>query len=389
MRKIIISAVLVLLLAATGCYQIPIFYPVDWGTEESEDPTITDMSWFKDPGAVEYTLSTVGDIRGLAELVNAGQDFKGKTINLSSSTYDFSAFPGFQIGGGDRFDTSAEKGSAKTFAGTLNGNGAIIRGLSINGGGTGADDDASFGFIAIAENASINNLVFEDCTVTSNTSATGVAVGYALDSNISNITVKNSSVSSAEAAGAVIGRLYTTGGGNTYTIENCQNIGTSVTVTPSYHAGGIVGYVNPGPIDINTPTEVPTDTVKLIGNEVDLTNGAAISSTNTTENQISAAGGITGSVTMHDASSLAVVFEDNTIRLNSTDQIKASGSPASYVHIGYLYGYERSNEDVDNINIPASAGNKLVLNGVETTIVGPSASVKDGETYHVIYPAEV
>lgn len=376
-KKIIIAVTIVLLIAATGCYQIPVYLP-PFGLDK--DTTATDTSWYK-ASSKNYSLSTVGDIRGLAALVDAGEDFAGKTINLKRGTYDFSDYPDFQIGGGDRFDSNAEKGSANTFSGTLNGNNAVIRGLSINGDGTGKEDDSSFGFIAIAENASINDLVFEDCTVSSNASATGIAVGYALDSNISGITVKNSSVQGAEAVGAVIGRLYTTGGGNTYTIENCRNIGTSVMVDESYHAGGIVGYINPGVIDINTPTTIKNDTVMVIGNEVDLTNGARIEAECHNESIVSA-GGITGSVTMHDENDLAVVFEDNTIKLNSNDQIEASGGTT--VYRGYLYGYERSNKPADNISIPNTAGNSLVLDGEETMIVGPSSAVKDGEKYHII-----
>ena len=193
--------------------------------------------------------------------------------------------------------------------------------------------------------------------------------------------MKNSSVQGAEAVGAVIGRLYTTGGGNTYTIENCRNIGTSVMVDGSYHAGGIVGYINPGVIDINTPTTIENDTVMVIGNEVDLTNGARIEA-ECHNGSIVSAGGITGSVTMHDENDLAVVFKDNTIKLNSSDQIEASGGTT--VYRGYLYGFERSYKPAENIIIPNTDGNRLVLGGEETMIVGPSSAVKDGEKYHII-----
>lgn len=152
-------------------------------------------------------------------------------------------------------------------------------------------------------------------------------------------------------------------------------------VDGSYHAGGIVGYINPGVIDINTPTTIENDTVMVIGNEVDLTNGARIEAEGHNGSIVSA-GGITGSVTMHDENDLAVVFKDNTIKLNSSGQIEASGGTT--VYRGYLYGFERSYKPVENISIPNTAGNRLVLDGVETMIVGPDSAVQDGETYHII-----
>ena len=99
------------------------------------------------------------------------------------------------------------------------------------------------------------------------------------------------------------------------------------------------------------------------------------------EKSIVSAGGITGSVTMHDATDLDVDFKDNTIKLNSNDQIEASGGT---VYRGYLYGFERSYELVDNIRIPNTDGNRLVLGGVKTMIVGPNSEVQKGDTYHII-----
>ena len=80
-KEIIIAVTIVLLIAATGCYQIPVYLP-PFGLDK--DTTATDTSWYK-ANSKNYSLSTVGDIRGLAALVDAGEDFAGRIMERKAA----------------------------------------------------------------------------------------------------------------------------------------------------------------------------------------------------------------------------------------------------------------------------------------------------------------
>ena len=372
MRKTLVFS-LVVLFALTSCYQtIPIFYPVERPTVEETEP---DTSWFDDTKATEYKVNSVGDIRGLADLVRAGVEFEGKKIELQPGTYDFSDMPGFQVGSGNRYSgTETPDENTHVFRGEFDGNGAVISGLVINGGGIGSEDDGAYGFFGLVEDANIHDLVFENCHVTSSASSTGIAVGYAYDSSFSNIMVRNSTVQGSESAGAIVGRMYTSDEAATYTIENNQVINTSVVVDGSFHAGGIIGYANAG----------SASTIVLRNNTVDLTGGATITSRNA--DGLATAGAIAGSIAgKYDGTTTtaAVEFVDNTIILNDSTQISASGN--SYFR-GYLFGYYTAQLDLgERLVIEASENNTLTLNGTTTTIVSPKADpVAEGTTYNII-----
>ncbi|MCR5131751.1 MAG: hypothetical protein K6C10_09885 [Prevotella sp.] len=150
----------------------------------------------------------------LAEQVNNGNTYEGKTIVL---TRDLSFSESFIAIG---------KRPSKPFAGTFDGQGFTITGISINA-------DGAQGLFGYVNGATIKNLTLTGSTIkcTSNSSA-----------------------------GGIVGSV----GSNGATIENCH-VTNSVTVGSGNSCGGIVGSTELGPITITGCTSGAT-----------ITNGVAV-----------------------------------------------------------------------------------------------------------------
>lgn len=371
MKNLRMIAALILVIAAVlvSCgptYYIPYPFP---GTESGEkgDETELDMSWQTEAtGTSEsdpYVLATVGDVRGLAAMVEAGQDFDGSYFALEpNAEYDFSSIPNFQIGSGDRKDMAG----SNVFRGVFDGKGATISGLNIAGGGTGVEDNTPYGFIAVAEGGTIKNLKFEDCVVTSNSSATGIVIGYAENTNIENITVSNSKVSGVEGTGAVAGRLYI-GDSNTYKVSDNTVTNVIVESNGSYHAAGVVGYVQA----YNGPVVVSDNTVSL-------GEGYYISSSG---DGLAVSGAVVGSIM--SGINCTVSFSDNTVNIVSDDQIKTESS-VDNTRTGYMGVYDTSGatvrvtiEAADNNIVNFADGNSYVI------VDGKDVTASDGQIVNV------
>lgn len=380
LKKLCILMVVVsLILVSCGpTYYIPYPFP---GYGDKEDAIKPDTSWQTEAsGSSEtdpFVLSTVGDVRGLAAMVESGHDYEGQYFTLAANEeYDFSDIPNFQIGLGDRKDMEG----SNVFRGVFDGNGATISGLNISAGGDGSEDNTPYGFIAVAENATIKNLNFENCTINADSSSTGLAVGYAENCNIENITAENCTITGAEGTGAIAGRLYITEGGEYY-IRNNTNINSSVITNGTYHAGGIIGYVNIN-INIKDPA-ISNTTVKFDNNTVILSSGKEISCI--ADKGIATAGAIAGSIGGWDGNTtpgrVPFEFTDNTITLDSLNQIKANGPSTNYR--GLLYSYSTV-DGIPDVDVNADDNNTFTTMGDETVIIVSNITPEDGQIANFI-----
>ena len=119
-------------------------------------------------------------------------------------------------------------GNMKDF--DFDGQGHKISNVTINYTGTGNTG------LFVGGNRGISNLVVENVTVTA-PNGTENAVGIVssdANANITNVTVRNSSVTGGKYAGAIVGYNY--GSVTNCTVENC-------TVSGRYKVGGIIGYI--------------------------------------------------------------------------------------------------------------------------------------------------
>ena len=211
-----------------------------------------------------FIIETVDQLKDFRDSVNGGCSYESLFIAMADgSIYDISDEAWVPIGFGPR-DTSVDDDTI-VFAGSFDGNGAVITGLNSSGyvpvAGSYDEDNGEFvyGFFGFLCNATVTDLVFEDVSISgidkidvpadsgitefaqfTGDSAAALA-GFATGKvSISGITVAGE-VSAYDAAGGVLARYY----GDDLTISGCVNeAGITATADNGGKAGGIIGIVS-------------------------------------------------------------------------------------------------------------------------------------------------
>ena len=83
---------------------------------------IADTSWYSDADT-EFTLHDAADLAGFSELVNAGNDFKGKTVKLDAD---------INLSDSDEEWTPIGNNEDTPFSGTFDGQGHTVSGINIS-----------------------------------------------------------------------------------------------------------------------------------------------------------------------------------------------------------------------------------------------------------------
>ena len=133
--------------------------------------------------------------------------------------------------------------SSDHFSGEFNGNGYVIKNLTVNQ--SGLDYQGLFGRVS---HAKISNVGLENVEVKGNT-GTGALAGYTDNSDFKNCYVDGVSISGGLETGGLIGTLDSGG------IHSCYIINGSVT-SSSFNVGGLVGNANSGIIDSYSTVDV-------------------------------------------------------------------------------------------------------------------------------------
>lgn len=197
-----------------------------------------DTTWYyENEDADLFTLVTAEQVAGLAELVDDGVTFEGKTVRL-----------GFDIDLADKvFEPIGSYRNDKAFMGTFDGQGHTISNLSQN---TWALDngyyygDLGLGLFGLVEDATIKNLVMDGASISGESAIVGIVAGCAYgDMVFENITVKNSQGADYQYyAGGIVGWAS---GDHTY--KNI-NMDASTTIGSQWGdfgnaSGGIIGGI--------------------------------------------------------------------------------------------------------------------------------------------------
>ena len=365
----IIIAIITIVLVAVSCspYRYIVFFPTYDNNDSAPSEPVWDgksatTDWYdENKDAESFSVDSAEDLKGLADLVSAGTDFSGKTITLADDV-DLGDHEWAPIGAGKRGE------AANVFKGYFNGNGHTISNFTIGYTTDTMDDGQAIGFFGNVEGTSenpakIENINFEDAVVDSRSNTAGVAVGYAEYAEISGITIKNSTVTAYQGAGAVVGRLYHSG-----SIVNCKNINTSVltsafgedwidteNATYPYNAGGIAGAAQEKTSGVS---------IKIKGNTVQLTEPSV-----TIHAEYEPVGGIVG--TYHAQNDSTGTFSGNTVEVVSPTQITAADKAAGTVANqrgwfvgGYASGTNTTIKDnayiVGGNNTPVKSGNPTI-----------------------------
>lgn len=206
-------------------------------------PAAADASLFAGgSGTAEdpYLIATVDQLAAFRDSVNGGNNYQGKTVKLTADA-TLSATNWVPIGAGTR-RSSGYTADSSPFAGTFDGNGHTVSGLTIT---ETQGADYAVGFFGILENATVKDLHFADAHIAvPESELAGICAGLLVnDSTVSGVTAEGS-ISAKCAAGGIAGRMTVSG-----TISQCKNSATVTTTGGTGNAGGIVGaayYTQPG-----------------------------------------------------------------------------------------------------------------------------------------------
>ncbi len=192
-------------------------------TDASEDPSVKDTSWFDYTSPKKsYTISTEGELLGLASFVNEEQtdswkptrteNFEGVTFTLADDIKLTGEWE--PIGSDDSYN----------FAGIFDGDGHTISGISIT---KNSPNTGLFGYLV----GEVRNLNVEG-SIKVGTGSCGAVAGVLTDTGkITNCTSKVT-ISAGNKTGGIAG--YNNGG----TIEECTNIGN---ISGTFKVGGVTG----------------------------------------------------------------------------------------------------------------------------------------------------
>ncbi len=220
-----------------------------------------------------YTVNNPAELAGLAKMVNAGNDFAGKTVLLTTDC-DLNNRNWTPIGTNEH-----------SFNGVFDGQGHTISNLNVTLGKT-SIPAGLFGAIKSngANKSEVKNLVIDGATIntlaaTPANYSTGVAVGWIYTGKcVEGVTVRNATIDAYRWTGGVVGKGY--GSVNNCTAEdiditmhfenlngewdNCDKAGaimgqqdegrytltgnkaSRVKISGYRHIGGLFGYVNSG-----------------------------------------------------------------------------------------------------------------------------------------------
>ena len=175
-----------------------------------------DTSWYQGEKGT-YIVSTPEELAGLAWLVDRGNSFYGKTIQLGAD---------IELNGSDDACRWIPIGEDCAFSGTLDGCGHTISGLYVE---TTKTDSGLFGCL---KNATVRNLIVSGVVICDNVRLdAGAIAGYAVDSEFFNCA-SQTAVSGEGACGGLVGC------GEGCLAENCWFAGS---VSSGTEAGALFG----------------------------------------------------------------------------------------------------------------------------------------------------
>lgn len=214
-----------------------------------------DTNWYtSNQDASEYTIKTAEQLAGLAQLVNKGTTFEGKTIFLGGNLdLNGTIFNWKPIGFYAQYEWDYPEGQEEApFCGTFDGRGYTINNMKII---TPDEIRVTKGLFSYTLGAAIKNVGIVSCDISCIGDA-GAIVGYASQSTIENC-YNTGTIQGFLTSGGLVG-INQDG-----SIINCYNAGT---ISSDMFVGGIVG-TNSGLVRgcYNTGSVTGSDRISNVG----------------------------------------------------------------------------------------------------------------------------
>ena len=210
----------------------------------------TDKAWYDaNPAAATFSIGAAAELAYLAQLVNGGVTFSGKTVNLTADI-DLNVLTGDWI----IIGTS----NSNSFRGTFDGKGKTVSNLVIGGSGiykglfgvvwsSGTVKNVRLAGVSISTDggaiggvAGFNQGTIENCSVAgaisgSNSGGGIVGTNYGTVRNCR--SAANVTISGGDSGGGIVGNNYTNG-----KVEYCYATGSVSATGDGHYFGGIAGY---------------------------------------------------------------------------------------------------------------------------------------------------
>lgn len=228
----------------------------------------TDTSWY-DGSKTSFTLTTAEQLAGLAVLVNSGNSFFGKTINLGADI-DLGSSNWTPIGN-----------SNNLFEGSFDGGGHIISNLRISAT---SPRNSSYGLFGDIFDGTVKNVGLSSVNINVTSTGDSLRVGGLAgntDGTIVNCFVSGNIIGTAAADSTYNGTSFggLVGRNNGGTVENCYTTAAvSVSGSGTYYVGGLAGHNRTGSISYSY--WLSTATAAGIGNGNSGTGNCSFTGTN-------------------------------------------------------------------------------------------------------------
>ncbi|MBE5754204.1 MAG: hypothetical protein E7340_02570 [Clostridiales bacterium] len=220
----------------------------DFGTDYDENAPLpwtgaVDTSWYNDTDT-EFLLDTTEQLAGLAQLVDAGNNFAGKTIKLDANI-DLGAKD--SNGNAVPFNPIGHSSQGKSFKGTFDGKGNTISNMYEQSDLSAWQYEGEYyGLFAYTEGATIKNVTIENAYVSSGRNEAACVVGNAVDTTFADINIKDSTlIAYNNSAGGVAAECYGNCSFTNITVDEDTVIGP-LWGTYDVRLGGVVGMVQTG-----------------------------------------------------------------------------------------------------------------------------------------------
>lgn len=222
--------------SATGTGKLYIDGKCVWPEIDQWDGTTVDTTWYNE-SETEFVLETGSELAGLAELVDGGETFAGKTITLDRDI-NLANLP---------FNPIGHSANGHSFQGTFDGQGYTISNLHQQSDlGAWQYEGEYYGLFAFTEGATIKNVTIADAYISSGRNEAAGVVGNAVDTTFSDITISNTTlIAYNNSAGGVAAECYGNCSFTNIVVDEDTVIGP-LWGTYDVRLGGVVGLVHAG-----------------------------------------------------------------------------------------------------------------------------------------------
>lgn len=303
-----------------------------------------DTSWYN-AAENEFTLTDAADLFGFAKLVNEGNNFSGKTVELAADI-DLTGYVWTPIGSG------------KHFAGTFNGNNHKVTGMSVFAAGIGYA--GLFGYVS---GGTVQNVHVVGKVTAMDVGCVGGIVGQVGANSVVQNCLSEVTVTATGKSAAVGGVVGTSVG----TINLCWN--KEAVTAGNANVGGIVGSGS-------------AKNCANFGTVKGTSNAGGIAGTGSVENSYNL-GDVTGDKTFTEGISNGTVDNSYYVcKLNGTEKMAYVNTTETLVTLGadgktYMVGEKKL---VDRLN-DSHGTNELWFTNPEKNVYLPRHATKwDGET---------